>query len=338
MLNIHRKPVYVESVIATDMERLWEATQTPAHHQTWDLRFTSIDYVPRQDGDRVQRFRYTTKIGFGITVSGEGETSGHVMTESGARLSGLRFWSDQSISLIRNGGGYWKYTPIDEGIRFITKYDYTTRFGLAGAVVDRFAFRPLIGWATAWSFDCLRLWMENGVKPAHSIVRTLSHYIAVIVLASIWCYEGLVPKLLMRHPAELDMLSRLPLLQGMESTVLVMIGAMELIIGIACLILHRKRWIYGLNSCMLILLAAGAAWSEPSVYAAPFNPVALTLAMLGLCWIGSATREDLPSAARCARKPVDHRRKIRGAAEVQASQFEQGADIDGIDLPESVRG
>jgi len=337
MLTIRREPVYVETVIATDMERLWEATQTPAHHQKWDLRFSSIDYVPRRDGERVQRFRYTTKIGFGITVSGEGETAGHVISESGMRLSGLRFWSDQAISLIRTGGGYWKYTPTNEGIRFITRYDYTTRFGLMGTVADRFAFRPLIGWATAWSFDCLRLWLENGVKPSHSIVRTLTHFAAVIALAIIWCYEGLVPKLLMRHSVELDMLSRLPFVQGMESAAILMIGAMELAFGFACLIFHRNLWLYWLNACMLILLAAGAAWSDPSVYAAPFNPATLTLAMLALCWTGSVTREDLPSAARCARKPAVHHENSGKAGGVQASHIEQGVEVDGIDLPESIR-
>jgi hypothetical protein len=43
-------------------------------------------------------------------------------------------------------------------VRFLTGYDYGTRFGLPGQVIDRLALRPLLGWATAWSFDRLRLW------------------------------------------------------------------------------------------------------------------------------------------------------------------------------------
>jgi hypothetical protein len=43
--------------------------------------------------------------------------------------------------------------PTAEGIRFLTRYDYRTRFGPFGMLFDRLIFRPLIGWATAWSFD-----------------------------------------------------------------------------------------------------------------------------------------------------------------------------------------
>jgi hypothetical protein len=35
--------------------------------------------------------------------------------------------------------------------------------------VDRLVFRPLMGWATAWSFDRLRLWCERGISPARSL-------------------------------------------------------------------------------------------------------------------------------------------------------------------------
>lgn len=35
-------------------------------------------------------------------------------------------------------------------------------------------FHPLIGWATAWSFDRLRLWIERGIPPEVSRDRALS--------------------------------------------------------------------------------------------------------------------------------------------------------------------
>lgn len=43
--------LYVETVIDADMEVLWERTQDPARHQSWDLRFTSISCLPRVEGE-----------------------------------------------------------------------------------------------------------------------------------------------------------------------------------------------------------------------------------------------------------------------------------------------
>jgi Domain of unknown function (DUF4166) len=65
--------------------------------------------------------------------------------------------------------------PVEDGVRFITQYDYETRWGAAGGALDRAAFRPLLGWATAWSFDRLRLWLEDGIPPEESLRRLLPH-------------------------------------------------------------------------------------------------------------------------------------------------------------------
>jgi len=100
---------------------------------------------------------------------GEGETVGRRDSTDGSSTSALKFGSDEPLSIIREGSGYWKYIPTDDGVRFLTWYDYRTRFGAVGAYVDRLIFRPLIGWATAWSFDRLRLWLEQGVAPEQAI-------------------------------------------------------------------------------------------------------------------------------------------------------------------------
>ena len=49
--------------------------------------------------------------------------------------------SDAPLSIIREGSGYWKYIPTRDGVRFLTCYDYRTRFGAAGAIFDRVVFR-----------------------------------------------------------------------------------------------------------------------------------------------------------------------------------------------------
>src|SRR5262249_47583998 len=152
MLPHRTMGLYVEIPIASSMDELWEKTQNPELHQRWDLRFSEIEYLPRK-ADEPQKFLYRTRIGFGVSIAGTGESTGTRDGEGGTRTSSLRFWSADSKSLIKVGSGYWKYVPTSNVIRFFTWYDYEARFGVVGKVLDRFVFRPLLGWATAWSFD-----------------------------------------------------------------------------------------------------------------------------------------------------------------------------------------
>jgi len=163
--------IYVEILIRAPMDVLWTHTQVPELHERWDVRFSRIHYLPKSHECEPQRFRYSTRLAFGFEVSGEGESVGQQHSIDGSRSSSLKFWSAAPLSIIREGSGYWKYIPTADGIRFLTWYDYHTRFGRAGAVFDRLLFRPLIGWATAWSFDRLRLWLEEGVDPSRRFGR-----------------------------------------------------------------------------------------------------------------------------------------------------------------------
>src|SRR5205814_213670 len=141
-------------------------TQAPDLHARWDLRFTDIRYLPRPDLAAPQRFLYETRLGFGLRIQGEGETLAIREDTSGVRTSSLRFWSDDPKSLIRAGSGYWQYVAVAGGVRFLTRYQYETRFGRVGQLFNAAVFEPLLGWATAWSFDRLRLWLEDGVEPS----------------------------------------------------------------------------------------------------------------------------------------------------------------------------
>jgi len=181
--------IFVEIFVRAPMEALWAHTQTPALHERWDLRFSRIEYLPRAHDSEPQRFRYRTRVGFGFEVNGEGETVGESALRDGSRSSALRFGSASALSIISEGSGYWKYIPTADGIRFVTRYDYRTRFGRAGAVFDRVIFRPLLGWATAWSFDRLRLWLEQGVDPSLAARRALVHAAVRIAVAVIVVYH-----------------------------------------------------------------------------------------------------------------------------------------------------
>ena len=103
--------IYVEILIRAPMEALWAHTQTPELHERWDLRFSEIDYLPKQSDTDPQRFRYATRIGLGFEVTGEGESVGERDLADGSRSSALKFSSADPRSIIREGAGYWKYMP-----------------------------------------------------------------------------------------------------------------------------------------------------------------------------------------------------------------------------------
>jgi uncharacterized membrane protein YphA (DoxX/SURF4 family) len=296
--------IYVEILIRGPMEELWAHTQTPELHERWDLRFSRIDYLPRSSELEPQRFRYATRIGFGLEVVGEGESLGERDLASGSRSSALRFSSADSRSIIREGAGYWKYIPSGEGIVFLTWYDYRTRFGALGALIDRVAFQPLMGWATAWSFDRLRLWLEDGVEPAQAMRQTLVHAVARLGLAVVFAYHGLIPKLLGPHADEMAMLRDAGIPVERAWTVLALLGIGELLLAVCFLIFWRRSWPSWLCLGLMLLATAGVAVSSPRYLGAAFNPVSLNLAVACLAVIDLMVLGGLPSAARCRRRPA----------------------------------
>jgi hypothetical protein len=144
------------------------ALEDPAQHQRWDARFTSMRSEPGQP----QPFSYRVTVLPWLTVGGVGVCVGERRRPDGTRTSALRFAGRHRLALIGSGSGYWRYVPIADGVRFVTGYDYTPSWGRFGRVAD-VAFRPVLGWATAWSFDRLRLWLEDGLDPAAARRRSI---------------------------------------------------------------------------------------------------------------------------------------------------------------------
>lgn len=297
--------IYVEIRIRGSMNELWRRTQEPSLHERWDLRFSEIVYLPRLDGTEPQRFSYATRIGFGLHIRGEGESEGSRAGGSGERVSALKFWSRDEKSLILDGSGYWRYVPTPDGIRFLTWYSYRTRFGLPGRLLDAMLFRPIMGWATAWSFDRLRLWIEKGIDPAVSAQRSAIHAVARLCIALTFLYHGLVPKLLYHHPSELTMLLDAGLPASAVDMALILIGLGEVAFASVILAAWRTRWPFVATAASMLGALAVVAYSSPGTLLAAFNPVTLNLSIVALAVIGWAASWDLPSAARCLRmRPV----------------------------------
>ncbi|MFE0515940.1 hypothetical protein [Streptomyces sp. NPDC058964] len=186
MVSKESKALYIEARIRADLDELWARTQDPARHRRWDLRFTEIEYLPRAE-DEPQRFRYATRVLPFLTVAGTGVSAGEKERPDGTRTSALRFHSPHPLSLIAEGSGYWRYVPDGDGVRFLTGYDYRPRWGAFGAFADRVLFRPLMGWATAWSFDRLRLWLERGIAPERALLNWLTELVVRALVLTVCC-------------------------------------------------------------------------------------------------------------------------------------------------------
>lgn len=304
--------IFVETDMAVALEALWSRTQDPALHQRWDLRFTDIAYAPAAAPDVgapnagvPQRFAYETRLGFGLAIRGGGETVAERPRPDGGRVSVLRFWSASRLSLIREGRGYWSYTPLSDSVRFRTVYDYETRFGPLGRLVDRAVFRPLIGWATAWSFDRLRLWLERGIDPGSSGRGALVHGLARVGLAAIFAWHGLVPKLLGPDATELRMMADVGVPAAAIVGALRALGAAEVVLALALLLSWHRAPFACLALAFAFVATAVTTIASPQLIGGAFTPVTLNLGLGLLAAIDLLTLDGIPSAGRCRRRPFD---------------------------------
>jgi hypothetical protein len=262
--------------IRCDLDAVWRLTQTPEQHARWDARFTEIEYLPRPDPEAPQRFRYATRIGFGKVIEGWGETVG----QRDGRGSALRFGSDDPKSLIREGSGFWAYQPDGEGVRFRTVYDYETRGGWLGRVVDRVLFRPLMVWATRWSFDRLRLWLEQGIAPELSLRLWLLKVTARVALGLVWVLEGLVPKILVVSPGEIALVEHSGLFWPTPRSTLAILGAVEILVGLWLISGWRDRPAVTVASLAMVALAAVVAVTDPMMLANSLGGISKNLGLL----------------------------------------------------------
>ena len=293
--------IFVETYVRADIDRVWELTQDPELHQRWDLRFTEISYLPKEK-DAPQRFLYRTNIGFGLPIAGEGESVGVKNSEGGTRTSALKFWSKDRRSLILEGSGYWQYEPDGDGLWFRTSYDYKVRYGALGRVLD-LAFRPIIGAATAWSFEAMRLWAERGILPETSVMRMRVHSVARIALAVVWIYQGLVPKLLFPNLGEITITLSTGVGDESAPLVVLLMGIGEVLLGLALLGFWRARWLLAFQAALPVLLPLGFIIWNPSIFVAPFNPTVIAICMVALGAVGLIAARDVPFAANCRRRP-----------------------------------
>lgn len=303
VVPLKNKPIYVEVPIYTNLEKLWEYTQKPHLHEKWDLRFSSITYLPKEENEP-QHFVYKTKIGFGVQIEGWGKSVGQHHADDESRTSSLHFGTDQAISIIREGRGYWKYIPTkNSSILFLTEYNYETNFGHFGKWFDYFIFRPLIGWATALSFDVLKRWLEKGESPISQYRKFFNHWLLTFTFFFIWMYQGLVPKLWKTHQEEIKMISNgLSVSINQATGIVIVVGIAEMLFSLFWLFYRNKYPLFKLQLLLFPVLTIAVMVTNPSTLNHPFNPIIVNGALFVLSIIGLLHSKDVPTATSCRRK------------------------------------
>jgi hypothetical protein len=168
--------IVVEALIPAPVETVWERSQEPEAHVSWDIRFTHIAYRDESDARGYRLMDYRTDVAFGIEVKG----LGRYLHSTPLEHSSFEFDSDDWKSIIRNGRGIWLYEPREGGTYFKTVYDYDRRYGLLGRALDALVFRRLLQLATEWSFETLRLWC-SGEEPALEERRSRFRFLGFFV-------------------------------------------------------------------------------------------------------------------------------------------------------------
>ncbi len=219
------------------------------------------------------------------------------------RTSALHFGTDDAISPIKEGRGYWKYIPNRNSITFLTQYDYDVNFGKFGQVLDRLLFRPLIGWGTALSFDVLKRWLEKGESPLSQYFRFFIVWFITFLFGFVWIYHGLIPKLIYMHPEEISMVKNLvPISYEKAYWIVIITGIIEVIFGLFWLLYKNKRNLLGLQVIVFPLLTITAIVAQPSSLIHPFNPLTFNSSLLFISLIGLFLSKDVPTATTCKRK------------------------------------
>ena len=287
-----RRKVGAETLIRSELDPLWDLALDPDQHARWDIRFTSITPLNEPGQHTASKFRYATRIGFGMEITGWGESAG----ERHGRSSGLRFGSDHPLSLIRAGAGGWMWRKEGDFVRFWTLFNYDVRGGVIGKAVDRM-FRPLMAWGTQWSFDRLRLWVETGQSP-ESLFR--KWMLQQTVRAAFFSILTLFTLNLFGTPTPFDLYNPSSSQTGFGSTAL---HVALVFLSAASLLFFSERW-EGWAVAITTLAGLGfdaAQWGQHAWFI-------LAISSLGL--ISGLFAHRLPAAKRG--RPTEQRRRIPG--------------------------
>lgn len=105
------------------------------------------------------------------------------------------------------------------------------------------------------------------------------------VIAFVWLYQGIVPKLLGPHADELRMNMALGLTEAQAHMLSYVGGGLEIGLGFLVLIFYRSRWSYFATIAVLLGLFAFTLVFVPEFVVSAFNSTTVNLAVCALAVI-----------------------------------------------------
>jgi hypothetical protein len=101
-------------------------------------------------------------------------------------------------------------------------------------------------------------------------------------MALIWITEGLFPKILFQAGWEVALVGRSALVRGDPAVFLRLMGAAEVLSGVAALLLRGRplRWLLGAQLAALLALPLLVGWLEPDLWFHPFGPLTKNVPIL----------------------------------------------------------
>ncbi len=109
---------------------------------------------------------------------------------------------------------------------------------------------------------------------------------ARFVLAFMWIYQGLIPKLIRVAPVELEITAQLGFSVNTTYLLIKLVGLLEVLFGVLVFFAYRNIVVLIANLVALLLLAVMALVLTPHIMLAAFNPIITNLPYLVLgCWL-----------------------------------------------------
>jgi hypothetical protein len=106
-----------------------------------------------------------------------------------------------------------------------------------------------------------------------------------VALATVFAYQGLVPKLLGPHPDELAMSAALGFSEYWQVAASRAAGVAELCLAVAFLAFPRAAWPYAIALVLMPLFLLYSLWAVPALFLSAFSPLTTNVAVAALALV-----------------------------------------------------
>ena len=121
-------------------------------------------------------------------------------------------------------------------------------------------------------------------------------------LAFVWLYHGLIPKILLKHADEQQLVREAGLSEDLVIPMVYTGGAIEIALALIMILFWKHKWPYYLTIVCMIAAFLGAVVNSPQYLGAAFNPVSLNFCVIVLAILGLKLSEEAVQAEHASPK------------------------------------